>query len=135
MYVLDADRDDVTFDPFSEDAAICFAGERGAQLLANQLRTLEDVAALKAGRPVESRGVKKWTSFQHLERAVLEEDAGDGKGSLVERAVRDAFELCRRWGPRAGTLAAALRRAAARGATEEGRDRPIGPEPIARIAA
>ena len=122
---LDADRDDATFDPFADDAAICFAGERGAQLLANQLRTLEDVAALKAGRQVESRGVKKWTSFQHLERAVVEEDAGDGKGSLVERAVRDAFELCRRWEPQAGTLAAALRRASARGATEEERKRAV----------
>ena len=30
------------------------------------------------------------------------------RGSLVERNVRDAFELCRR-GPQAGKLAAALR--------------------------
>ena len=33
---LDADRDDATFDPFADDAAICFAGERGAQLSGDQ---------------------------------------------------------------------------------------------------
>ena len=117
--------DDATFDPFAEDAAIAFAGDKGQQLLASQLRTLEDVADLRAGRPPESRAVRKWASFPELERAVQDEDAGDGKGSLVERNVRDAFELCRRWGPQAGKLAAALRRAAQRGATEEGRRRAV----------
>ena len=117
--------DDATFDPFAEDAAIAFAGDKGQQLLANQLRTLEDVADLRAGRPPESRAVRKWSSFPELERAVQDEDSGDGKGSLVERNVRDAFELCRRWGPQAGKLAAALRRAAQRGATEEGRRRAV----------
>ena len=74
--------DDATFDPFAEDAAIAFAGDKGQQLLANQLRTHEDVADLRAGRPPESRAVRKWSSFPELERAVQEEDSGDGKGEF-----------------------------------------------------
>ena len=64
---------------------------------------------MKAGRPVESRGVKKWTSFQHLERAVVEEDAGGGWQVNFRAEVGDGAATAEggRFGPAAIAASAA----------------------------
>ena len=117
--------DDATFDPFAEDAAIAFAGDKGQQLLANQLRTLEDVADLRpAARRVAGRAqvvelFRNWSAPSRTKIRVM------ARGVLSSATSGTRLNCVGGGAPRQGKLAAALRRAAQRGATEEGRRRAV----------